>query len=277
MVGLKKSKKQKDKKHDYGYGRERYFWAIISACGIFFIGSGITVYHGIETLLHPVAIKESIYTYAILGFAFLVEGSCLFIALKSSYRREEGLIESIRTADNASKAVILEDTVAVLGILIALGSSVIVEYTGQLYWDSIGSITIGLLLGFVAVFLIVENKSYLIGRALDEETRDEIIELIESQDFIEKIVDFKSEAIDMDSYIIKCDVEINGYALIKNVNQNGELAKEYADIEDKDDFIRFCVDFGDRIPRVVGERINNLEALVRKEYPSVKYLDLELN
>lgn len=277
MVWLKKSQKKKDKNFDYGYWRERYFWAIISACWIFFIGCWITVYHWVETLIHPVEIKESIYIYFILWISFLIEWSSLLIAIKSIYKKNKWFKKSIFHADNASKAVIMEDSVAVLWIFIALISNIIVHYTWLYYWDSIGSIFIWLLLGFVAIFLIIENKWFLIWKALDEKIKEEIIELIESQDFIEKIIDFKSEAIDMNNYIIKCDVELNWNALIKNVNQKWGLAKEYLDIENKDDFIRFCVDFSDRIPRVIWERINDVEKVVYAKYPNIKYLDLELN
>ena len=277
MIWLKKSEKVKDSKFDYGYGRERFFWAIISACWIFFIGCGITVYHGIETIIHPVIIEDSLFAYTVLWISFLIEGSSLLFAIKSVYNKKNWFLESMLSADNASKAVILEDSVAVWGIFIALFSTIIVHFTWNVIWDSIWSILIWILLGFVAIILILENKSFLIWKALNQDIKNEIIELLESQNFIEKVIDFKSEAIDMNTYIIKCDIEVNWHMLITDVNQNWFLGKEYESFESKDDFLKFCVNFSDRIPRIIGEKINTIEKLVYEKYPNIKYLDLELN
>ncbi|MFA5917099.1 MAG: cation diffusion facilitator family transporter [Candidatus Gracilibacteria bacterium] len=277
-IGLKKSTKKADEKFSYGYGKERFFWALISACGIFFLGAGVTLYHGIEGLIYPSEIENYGLSYIVLILSFFIEGLTLSIAFKSVYKKENGIIKSIKDADNASYAVILEDSVAVLGVTIAFFAILLTKVTGYLFFDSVGSIIIGILLGGVAILLIIKNKDYLMGQSIDELEKEEIIELIESDPLIIKVLDFKSEIIDIGAYIIKCEVEFNGTALMKEINKNGFLEDEYEDAKDKYEyFLRFCVDYANRIPRLIGKNIDTLEGKIKKHHPEIRHIDIELN
>ena len=73
VIGVRKSVKKPDKDFNYGYGKERFIWAMISACGIFFIGCGVTVYHGLMSFVHEPAIHFSFWVIGILAFSFIIE------------------------------------------------------------------------------------------------------------------------------------------------------------------------------------------------------------
>jgi len=278
MIGIKKSQRKQDDKFVYGYKKERYFRATISACGIFFIGAGITIFHGLETLLDPHPAENITWILSILVVSFFVESLTLYIALRSIYDGEIWLKKSLSKADNASLAVILEDSIAVLWVLIAFVCIAFASWSGLWFIDGIGSIVIGVMLGMVAVFLIIQNKSYLIGKTIDIDTKEEIIDFLESSEFIEKVIDFKSEILDDHNYIIKCEIEFNGAALTKELNANGIFEKEYEDVkEDYTEFLKFCSYYANLVPRVMGQKINIIEKDIRKEFPSVKYIDMEIN
>ncbi len=273
FIWIKKSQKKADNNYDYGYWKERFFWAIISACWIFFLWAWITIYHWIEWLINPHIIETSFWIYFILVFAFIVEWVTLYIALKSIYVKELWLVESIKNSDNASLAVILEDSVAMLWVLIAFMSILLTQITKISYFDSIWSIIIWFLLAFVAIFLIIENRRYLLWKAIDEETKDEIIELIQSEPIIKKVMHFKSEALNLNNYVIKCDVEFNWSHLIKEINKNWFLSEK----DDYNEFLKFCVDYADRVPRIIWKNIDVLEKKIKTKYPEVKHIDIELN
>lgn len=277
-VWIKKSAKKADDKFSYWYGKERFFWAILSACGIFFIWSWVTLYHWVEWLLHPSQIENYGYTYIVLILSFIIEWFTLYIALHSVYRKELWLMKSIKEADNASYAVILEDSVAVLWVTVAFFAILLTKVTGILYFDSIGSILIWILLWWVAILLIKENKSFLMWKWLDDYTKEWIIELIEADPLIIKVIDFKSEVIDLDAYIIKCEVEFNWTALMKEINKHDFLVNEYEDAKDTyEEFLRFCVDYANRIPRLIWKNIDTLEGKIKKHYPEIRHIDVELN
>jgi len=278
LIWIKKSKKKADDYFDYWYWKERFFWAILSACWIFFIWAWITTYHWIESLIHPSEVEKSIWLYVILLISLVVEWFTLWIAIKSVYKKNIWLLESIKNSDNASKAVIMEDSVAVFWIIIAFVSILLTNITWKLYFDSMWSIFIWILLGIVAIVLIIENKNYLLWRSMDEELKEEIITLIEKDPMIEKVIRFKSIILDIDCYLIKFEAEFNWTALMREINNNWYFQEEYEYIkEDYNDFLKFCVDYADRVPRIIWKRIDLLEKELIKDFPCIKHIDIELN
>ena len=97
----------------------------------------------------------------------------------------------------------------------------------------------------MAIFLIAKNRNYLVGTVISEELKEEIIELIESDSLIDKVLDFKSSILDVDKYHIKCEIECNGTALMKQLGKNDFFKNEYEDIKgDYQEFLAFCIAFG---------------------------------
>lgn len=278
MIWIRKSRKKEDHKYSYWYKKERYFRATISACWIFFIWAWITIYHWIEWLIHPKEVENILWLFIILVTAFIVEWITLIIALTSVYNKELWLIESIKNSDNASMAVILEDSIAVIWVLIAILSIYLSYSTWILYFDSIWSIIIWIMLWFVAVFLIIENKNYLIWKSIEIDLKDEIIDFLESHELIDKVLNFKSQILDNNNYIIKCEIEFNGSALTKELNRNSMFEKEYEEVQkDYIEFVKFCSYYANLVPRVMWQKINQIEKELKEEFPKIKYIDLEIN
>lgn len=130
----------------------------------------------------------------------------------------------------------------------------------------------------MAIILIIENKSYLLGRSIDEDLKQDIVEALKSDDLLENIIDFKSEVLDINAYVIKIEAEFNGSSLMREINYNGFLQDEYEYIKDDyNEFLRFCVDYAGRVPRIIGKRIDTLEKNIQDQYPEIKHIDIELN
>jgi zinc transporter 9 len=131
----------------------------VSACGIFFLGAGVTIFHGTESLSHPVAPQITFFIYFILALSFIIESFTLYKAYQEIYvDREETFRENMTHADPISLAVFYEDTVAVLGIIVASFSIIISNLTGNHMFDAFGSIVIGALLAIVAGVLLNTNR-----------------------------------------------------------------------------------------------------------------------
>ena len=111
-LGLRRAARSPDEDFHYGYGGERFIFGMLSASGIFFVGCGVTIYHGIHSLLSPKAPELGWLTFLILGISFLVEGSVLLLAVRS-VNRERGstpFLAFVRNgADPATVAILLED------------------------------------------------------------------------------------------------------------------------------------------------------------------------
>ncbi|KKP97311.1 MAG: Cation efflux protein [Candidatus Moranbacteria bacterium GW2011_GWD2_36_12] len=280
MVGIKKSQRPSDEDFHYGYGNERFFWALISACSIFFLGAGITLYHGLMGFLHEEKIQISSVAFVILAISFVIEAGTFSIALRElrSKNKKRKWKEIFAYGDPTTIAVLLEDAVAVLGVSVAFVSIFLSKLTGNAYWDSIGSIIIGLLLGGMAVVLIAINRGFLMRKSIPEEIEERVIEILLSDPAIEKVLDFKSVVMDVGIYHVKCEVEFNGSALMRKMYREKALKKEFEEIKNEyNDFLKFCVNYADRVPRMIGTRIDEVEKKIKDEIPHVGYIDIEVN
>lgn len=252
---------------------------MISACGIFFVGAGVTVYHGIQSLTSMHVGETSVIIYTILGVSFLVEGFTLYKAYREILHYSgDSLMEKLENADPVSVAVFWEDLVAVMGVMVALASIYLTKLTGNHMFDAAGSIIIGLLLAVVAIFLINKNRQYILGKAIPEDVKEDIIEMLENDPHIDKVIDFRSEVLDIGRYHIKCEIEFNGSALLGEVTKNEQLEQEFENIAgDFEEFKRFIMYHTGRIPRIIGYRIDKIEKKIKDKYPEIEYIDLEIN
>jgi len=214
MAALQRSRKQADREHPFGYGMERYFWSLLAAVGIFVLGAGFAVYQGLEVLLGGGGDTGSpTWSYLVLAVAFLVEGTSLARAVWQ-LQKEAGEAGApvgrflLDGAEPALRAVVSEDSVALLGILLAGAGLWLEQVTGNAAWDGIASLLIGGLLVFVAIGLGWQNKQYLIGRAVDDDVQRAIAEEIERTDGIDGLQELLTMRLGPDEVLVAARVDL---------------------------------------------------------------------
>lgn len=280
LIGIKRSVKPADDDFNYGYRGERFFWSLLSACCVFFFGAGITLYHGFETLIHEKGLEINYWTIAILVGSFMTEGFALISASKElkHLAGDEPVIKYAKhSGDPTLLAIIFEDTAALLGIIIAIASVLLVKFTGLYIWDAIGSLLIGGLLAIVAVALMNINRRLLMGRSIPPHIKKKIFTILHNQKIVEEIHDFKTVMIATDGYRVKAELEINGQHLAKIIMASHSFRQEYEEIGDYQDFVKFCCDYSDAVVRTLGSEIDSLEKEIESQEPAVKHIDLEPN
>ncbi|MFE0177610.1 cation diffusion facilitator family transporter [Streptomyces sp. NPDC059002] len=176
LVSLKAGERPADEEHPLGYGGARYIWALLASVATFVGGGVFAVYDGIHTLTHGEDPGDPLVSYIVLGIAFLLEGYSLRTGLKQA--RDEAnrfgvpLKRYLRhTPDTAVKAVVMEDSAALVGLMLAAAGLLGGQLTGSGVWDGIASLCIGVLLVYVAWVLGRANSELLIGRPLPQEMR----------------------------------------------------------------------------------------------------------
>lgn len=183
LYGQKQSKRPPDAIHALGYGRELYFWSFVVAILVFSLGAGVSLYEGVLHLLHPEPTEDLLIAFIVLAVAIGLEGWSTIAALRefNDERGRKSVFRAIRdTKDAPNLIVLLENSGAIAGLLIAgLGIS-LSALTGSPMYDGIASVLIGLVLAATAVMLIVEAKGLLIGEAADPELVRELRRCIES-------------------------------------------------------------------------------------------------
>jgi len=173
LVGGKRAKRDADERHPFGYGRDRYFYAFVVALVLFSLGSLFAVYEGIDKVRHPHELDNAAVAIGILVFAILAETFSFRTAVREA-RPLKGSASWVayikRSKSPELPVVLLEDAAALIGLFLALLGVGLALLTGEPVWDGIGTLSIGLLLGLVAIVLAVEMKALLIGEAAAPES-----------------------------------------------------------------------------------------------------------
>jgi cation diffusion facilitator family transporter len=205
LAALRRSRRPADQRHPFGYGKERYFWSLLAAVGIFVMGGCFSFAQGIEALhSHQ---QESTAGYvaglSVLGVALAAEGGSLLRALYQ-VRGQSGGIGS----DPALRTVVAEDGTAVLGVLLAGAGMALHMVTGRVVWEASASIAIGLLLVYVAYRLGKDARDQLIGEAVDPELRDRIRALLDEQPEIDNVASLLTMRLGLDSTLVAARIDL---------------------------------------------------------------------
>jgi cation diffusion facilitator family transporter len=166
LYGLHRAKKPADDSHPFGYGMELYFWTFVVAILIFAIGSGVSLYEGVEKVLHPHPVTNAWVNYLVLGVSAIIEGAAWFYAFRefNANRGHLSYMAAIRESKNpAVFTVLMEDSAAMLGLVVAFAGIALGQWLDMPVLDGVASIAIGVILAIVAVILAVECKGLLIG------------------------------------------------------------------------------------------------------------------
>ncbi|MEU0817452.1 cation diffusion facilitator family transporter [Streptomyces mirabilis] len=207
LAALRRSRRPADHRHPFGYGKERFFWSLLAAVGIFVMGGCFSFFQGVEALRNGA--EESFHGYvaglAVLGVALLAEGASLLRALHQ-VRRQGGGADGMR--DPALRTVVAEDGTAVIGVMFAITGMVLHMVTGQVVWEACASLAIGLLLVCVAYWLGRDAREQLIGRAADEEASRRIRALLEAQPEIDSVEALLTMQLGLDSTLVAARIDL---------------------------------------------------------------------
>lgn len=160
-IGEVRGQQGPDAEHPLGRGQEKFFWALVSAVSVFFVGCGLNVYHGLHALLGNATVEP--FTPLVLGllvFSMALESYTLFVAV-----REIGGLKGIVKNRHRTTvlAVVLEDVVALLGIILTLLVAGISFWLGpRPIFDAAVAVLVGVMLGVMALFLAALNRRLLI-------------------------------------------------------------------------------------------------------------------
>jgi zinc transporter 9 len=282
-LGIKQSQKQATEDLPYGYGRDAFVWAMISAVGIFFLGCGFTLYHGVHSLLHPEAVQLNDIHIAVgvLIFSFVLEMWTLWVAYKAVKESAEALNMSFgqylkEGPDPMAVAVLLEDAAAVTGVMLAGASIGLFILTGNPIWDAIGSIIIAILLGAVAVFLVVKNRKALLGQTVTTSLSDGVIAVLKADEAVESIHDVKATVMGAEHFRFKAEIDFDGRTIAKRWLAKQDLAAVYEKAKkDEAAFESFIHSLGEEICEALGDEIDRIETNIKAAIPAAKHVDLE--
>ena len=213
FLGSRKARRRPTPRHPFGFGQERYFWAFVVALVLFSLGSLFAINEGISKLRHPSEMESHLWAYGVLGIAVVLES----LSLRTAYREarhekmaNEGWWTFIRRSTTPEVPVVmLEDTGALLGLMLALAGVTTAQITGNPRFDALGSLGIGVLLGVIAVFLAVEMKSLLIGESASPAVISRIQSALSTAPMVRRIIHLRTLHLGPDELLVAAKLEFD--------------------------------------------------------------------
>lgn len=200
LWGIYAARRSPDEKHPFGYGKERYFWSFVVAIVVFGVAGTLSVIEGIEQILHGGALTwdQARWAYLVLGGAFVFEGASLTISMRQARKTRTELGASsvrsalVRSKDATLATVVLEDSVALVGLVVAAGGIGLTLYLGDGLFDGAASVLIGLLLLTFAFVLARRNRDLILGESADPDVRRDLIQAMQSHPKVEEVVTLRT-------------------------------------------------------------------------------------
>ena len=212
LLGGKRAQRIADDEHQFGYGRERYFWAFVVALVLFSLGGLYSIYEGVSKILHPHELTSIGWAIGVLILGIGLESYSFHTALVEArkVKGDRSWWGYIRTSRSPElPVVLLEDTGALLGLVIALVGVSTYAVTGNEIWDGIGTLSIGILLLIIAIVLTVEMKSLLIGEAATDANISAMTAAVKSTPGVTRIIDLRTQHIGPEELLIAGKIEFD--------------------------------------------------------------------
>ncbi|MGL4306013.1 MAG: cation diffusion facilitator family transporter [Mycobacteriaceae bacterium] len=220
LFGQRQAERQADELHPFGYGRSRYFYSFVVALVLFTLGSVFAIYEGVHKIGHPEGLSSPIVAVVILLVAIALESYSFRTAIVESrpLKGEASWWRFIRNSRSPElPVVLLEDAGALVGLILALGGVGLTILTGAPVWDGIGTLCIGILLGVIALILIVEMQSLLIGEGATAEEEQQILSALVLPGQIDRVIHCKTQYLGPEEMLVAAKVAIASGASLEQV------------------------------------------------------------
>jgi len=231
-VAIRRSRRPADASHPFGYGPERYYWALMAALGMFVVGGAVSIWRGVESLLHPPELEAFWVGVVVLVVAVMLDGISRTVAVRQlrvqANRRGVSLRELLfESPDPTLVTVFFEDTIDVLGATLALVALILHRVTGSAFPDALASILIGGMLCYLASRLTRRNRELLTNQSVPERYVQRIRERLEREPAIVAVTQLEAVYLGPAEVLVAADVQmLDGLA---GAEVTGTLARMRAD------------------------------------------------
>lgn len=209
LLGGRLARREPTDEFQFGFARERYFWSFVVALVLFSVGALFALYEGFQKIADPHAIESPAWAFGVLGFAIVLELFSLRTAIVESLplKGDATWWQFVRTTKVPElPVVLLEDLGALVGLVLALLAVTIAVAADAPVWDGIGTVTIGLLLGAIAVILAIEMKALIIGESARPKQMELIRVAMASSPHVEHIIHIRTQFLGPEELLVAAKV-----------------------------------------------------------------------
>ena len=211
LLGQRKARRDATELHQFGYGRSRFFYSFVVSLVLFSLGAVFALYEGYHKVVHPEPLTSAVVAVVILVVAIGLESYSFRTAMVESrpLKGDGTWWQFIRQSRNPElPVVLLEDTGALLGLLFALFGVGLTILTGNPVWDGVGTLLIGALLGVIAVILMVEMHSLLIGESATAAELDAIHSALRQTEHVERVIHLRTQYLGPEEMLVGAKIAL---------------------------------------------------------------------
>ncbi|MEK7447453.1 MAG: cation diffusion facilitator family transporter [Patescibacteria group bacterium] len=262
LFGIKRAERPADEEHQFGFGKERFFWSLIAAFGILIIGSVLSIQKGIHAITNPETISHIQWPLIVIAISIVIEGYTLLVTYRFLHKTK-GRVGLFRYIDSSSETAVItvffEDMAAVLGLFIAGVGITLSHFLHTSLYDGIASMVIGVLLGCVAIFLVNKNKELLTDQS-HLIINKKVEAIFVSHPAVEQYHDLRTIIFGPHHVVVVSDVEFKEEFVYEDMTKRKEDRKEYTE----------------HVIKKIGLLTDQLETQIRVMCPEVKEIYLEV-
>ncbi len=265
-IGHRRGERPASRRHPFGHGRETFFWSLIAALVMLTVGSFLTAWHGIDTIVTGRAPDYSPWSLGIMIFALAAE-SCTFTLAWLRLRKEqgEGIVGKIRGSRNTVLlGILLENGVDTLAVILALGGFGLFLLTGNPLWDAVFSLLIAATLACSSVFLIGRSRSLISGETAPETAIEAIRAAAAGCPSVREVLSVSAAAAGPERFVCRLRLRLDGEALNRRWGDGPAGSLAYAE-----EPVRWTV-------KAVARECEAVRAAVRLAVPEAADVDIEL-
>lgn len=209
LIGHRRAGRTATPTHPFGFGKEAYFWALLSAVIILLFTATISFYSGLQNLLQPKPVEFIAVAYIILGVAMVTNGYSFSVSArklldgKSIMKLPQAFM---RTAHIALRTTVVLDSLGFLAAFFGLITLALYGITGDGRFDGIGAMIIGVILAFASIVLLSSVKAFIIGKRASAETEEAIKQAALSVDGVEHVLDLRTMMLGSENLLVNLEL-----------------------------------------------------------------------
>lgn len=234
VIGVNRSRRKADKKHDFGYGREIYFWTLISGLMMLTITATVSFREGLQHVLHPEPLQNMPLALGVLVIGLVTNGYAFWLGWRrlSEGRRAESVFSRFASSTLVeTKAAVVLDFMGTMSGVLGFIALLLYVLTGDPRYDGVGAMVIGVGIGLLAILLVLDVKDLLIGRSVSLETQQQIKKTAVAINGVKAVLDLRTMHLGSEQLLINMELQIEDHLKTSDIEQLMDLIK--ASIKDK--------------------------------------------
>lgn len=211
IIGVRSSKRKADQNHPFGYGREVYFWTFLSALVTFTITAGASFYFGLNRLINPQPIENVGLAFITLSIGLATNGYSMSLSLRRLLGKAHFtkiLSVLVNSSLLATKKAFILDLMGTTAPILGITALLLYKITGDMRFDGIGAMIIGISMGGLSLFILKSTKDLLVGQSAKPEVEFKITKAAESFHNVIKVLEIKTLLIGPKKILVNMEINL---------------------------------------------------------------------